>query len=324
MPILIKNNEEVDSVFDLLGSSEDDMTASIAWTLSCNSPFLEEVLRQLLSSSILNQIDLKNVQILNQSYSSNNGITDIEILQPNLFHIIIEAKKGWGLPDESQLVKYVSRFSSVNQNNLLVTLSECTHHYFKHKFPAQKILNIPLQHMSWEDLYGIAKSISSSQRKANRLLLEEMINYLEKVVHMQKTDSNWVYVVSLSDDKPDGWDISWKEIVEEKNYYFHPTTGGGWPKTPPNYIAFRYDGQLQSIHHIESYEIIDDFNTRIGEIPSGKIETHFLYTLGTPITPQRVVKNGPKVKWAHRTWCMLDTLLTSNTITEAREKSVSR
>ena len=60
------------------------------------------------------------------------------------------------------------------------------------------------------------------------------------VLSMQIKDSNWVYVVVLGSGKPDNCDLTWVEIVKKYNKYFHPIGGNGWPKEPPNYIAFRY------------------------------------------------------------------------------------
>ena len=71
---------------------------------------------------------------------------------------------------------------------------------------------------------------------------------------MQKFDSNWVYVVSLGSGTNPGRNIFWIDVVNDRGRYFHPV-GKGWPKEPPNYMAFRYWGKLRSIHHVESYEV---------------------------------------------------------------------
>ena len=63
-----------------------------------------------------------------------------------------------------------------------------------------------------------------------------------------------VFVVALSKVAfKEGGDYTWIDVVEKD--YFHPI-GRGWPEEPPNYIAFRYDGKLQSVHYIESYEVV--------------------------------------------------------------------
>lgn len=50
-----------------------------------------------------------------------------------------------------------------------------------------------------------------------------------------------------------GWSISYRDIAEEKLRYFFPV-GDRWPDAPSNYMGFRYDGKLQSIHHVKSYD----------------------------------------------------------------------
>ena len=75
---------------------------------------------------------------------------------------------------------------------------------------------------------------------------------------MSNPRDNMVYVVSLSKApiKADG-DCTWVDVVEKDKCYFHPV-GKGWPKEPLNYIAFRYDGELQGVHYIESYKVVTD------------------------------------------------------------------
>ncbi len=143
---------------------------------------------------------------------------------------------------------------------------------------------------------------------------------------MQKVDSNWVYVVSLGSGIPTNWKISWQDIVNKHLKYFHPVGGGkgGWPAEPPNYIAFRYNGQLQTIHHIEKYEVFKDPSTHFNSIPSLKWDPHYLYDLGPAIKPTHTIKSGKKIIRSMRVWAMLDLLLTSQTIQDARDKSYAR
>lgn len=41
---------------------------------------------------------------------------------------------------------------------------------------------------------------------------------------------------------------------------------GGWPLDPPNYLAFRYDSRLQTIHHVERWEVVDDLEPLFPEL----------------------------------------------------------
>ena len=141
---------------------------------------------------------------------------------------------------------------------------------------------------------------------------------------MQEKTSNWVFVVSLSYTKAEGSNLSYVDIVEKKGKYYHPFGVRGWPKEAPNYIAFRYDGRLQSIHHIEDYVITKRIHDIIPELPDEEWETnHFVYTLGPAIKPSKTVKTG-NIYASGRKWAMLDLLLTSDTIAEACDLSAQR
>jgi hypothetical protein len=110
--------------------------------------------------------------------------------------------------------------------------------------------------------------------------------------------------------------------VAKKRRYFHPV-GDTWPKEPPNYVAFRYYGKLQSIHHIEGYEIFNDPHIKFSDIPSVKWGPHFLYRLSPPFAPANEVRTG-NIFRNGRVWCMLDTLFLAKTISEARDMSRKR
>ena len=144
---------------------------------------------------------------------------------------------------------------------------------------------------------------------------------------MRNTESNSVYVVSLSSGSLAGWPetIRTIDIVERYGRYFFPATGQNWPKTPPNYIAFRYWGRLQSIHHVEDYLIVQDLRPYFPGAPdTSDWPPHFLLTLGPAIRPPGETRAGPKIVRSMRVWVDLDLLLTASTITEAHMLSRAR
>jgi hypothetical protein len=108
--------------------------------------------------------------------------------------------------------------------------------------------------------------------------------------------------------------------------YFHPFGGGGWPVSPPNYLGFRYKGRLQSVHHVEKYEIVKwtALPKHIPEIKYSKWDRNFIvYTLGRPIYPSEEVRSGT-LRMAAHCWAMIDLLLTCKTISQARDLSKKR
>ena len=62
----------------------------------------------------------------------------------------------------------------------------------------------------------------------------------------------------------------------------------------------------------------------IPEMPDEEwTENHFVYSLGPAIVPGKTVKTG-NIYRSGRVWAMLDTLLTCDTISEARDTSYAR
>lgn len=77
------------------------------------------------------------------------------------------------------------------------------------------------------------------------------------------------------------------------------------------------------IDHIEDYEVFKRIHDHFSEIPDEEWEPHYLYKLGPAIVPSHEVRNGGVYPSGHN-WCMLDTLLTCKTISEARDLSEKR
>ncbi len=320
---LIANGNQVTNVFQLIGTLENDISKSVAWAL-CQCPeFAKKVFDDLFGIDC----NSDNIQITYQMSEKNKGITDLEITDNSLFYVIIEAKRGWILPDADQLLLYYdrSRFTdSPAKNKAIVTMSECSIEYANEFLPFDKIQGIPVKHISWRRLYDLANESIRMSSNAQKRLLQELMDYFGGIMNTQQKTSNWVYVVSLSSEIVEGSSLSYIDVVEKKGKYFHPF-GNNWPKEAVNYIAFRYNGQLQSIHHVDHYVITNNLHNEIAEMPNERWETpHFVYTLGPAIKPNKTVRTGKAIPRALRVWAMLDLLLTSDTIAEARDLSKKR
>ncbi len=308
---------KIDSVFQLLGVRENDMSYSLAWGLAQCPKFLK---RFLIAINQRNT-ELSEVEIhLQKSGDKKEGITDIELRSPR-FRIIIEAKRGWNRPSMSQLDKYAKRLinSGVREKRLIV-LSE----YGKNNsgnWLKKDIKGVPMQSISWRETVGCAKQALSGSSHAQKRLIKELIVYFNKIMTKQKFDSNEVYVVSINArERVKNFKCPPVDIVTKKRRYFHQV-GNRWPNEPPNYIAFRYHGKLQSIHHIDEYKVTQNLKKYLKKY---KKSNYFLYTLGPAIKPTKEIKAGKKINRALKVWCMLDTLLTSKTISEARDISKKR
>lgn len=139
---------------------------------------------------------------------------------------------------------------------------------------------------------------------------------------MQDVTSNWTYVVSVGGGTQEGWGISTRNLLLDYGRYFHPYGRGGWPKTPPNYLGFRWGGQLRQVRHVDEYAIVDDLHRLFPQIPT-TTEDYVVYTLGPAIIPGHAVPNGINYRNS-RLWVALDLLLTSSTIKEALEATKLR
>ena len=318
------HGREISSIFQLMGYKENDISHSTAWVLGKCGAMLKIFIRDICG---INNFNTDDVEIGVQEYDKGSGITDIEIKDNKEFFIIVEAKRGWILPSKEQLLKYSNRESfkkSYAKNKVIVTLSECSRDYAHHHLEIKDANGVPIKHVSWKDIYEFAEAAYSSASNSEKKLLKELQIYLRGLVTMQNQTSNEVYVVSLGSGNPEGCSLSWIDIVKQKNKYFHPMGGSGWPKEPPNYIAFRYHGKLQSIHHIEGYVVMTNPHKEIIEMPDKEWDApHFIYDLGPAIIPSKVIKTG-KIYPSGRVWCHLDALLTCDTISEARDLTKQR
>jgi hypothetical protein len=124
-----------------------------------------------------------------------------------------------------------------------------------------------------------------------KAILRQFKDFLTKILQMQTINSNEAFVVSVSWSTFGGGTTSFVDVITKFRKYFHPI-GPGWPPNPPNYVAFRWAGRLQSIHHVDRYEIITSWKRHFPDTTEEEIDPHFLYHLGPPIVPQHEVRTG--------------------------------
>jgi len=308
----------VESVFQLIGTQENAITFSLGWILSRCPSFLKKLYEVVLPDGHFN---LEDARVILQGFdSADQGFTDVEVHTSNSY-FIVEAKRGWVLPEQQQMERYQHRLEeSTKAHRAFVVLSEVLPGHALSKLP-DCLGHIPVKYYDWRTVSTLAQT--GTRKPKERELLRQFRVYLKGVLPMQDQDSNRVYVVSLNRKCHADSKITYIDIVKKKGCYFHPV-GHGYPKVPLNYLGFRYDGKLQHIHHVESWDEVEDLHDGIREIPSKKIQPHYLYRLGPAIVPSKDVKNGSSVQRAARRWAMLDLLLTSNTISEAVELTKQR
>lgn len=298
------------------------MTFSLGWVLSQSEVFLRLFMADVLGG-VWNDVSGSVIKL--QTVRSRDGITDIEITIPRRAFLIVEAKKGPEIPSPRQLEKYaeILRHSPEEARHILA-LTNATAAAAESRLCCPGIEGSDLHHRSWRTVRSLALRAAIGERSnENKRWLRTFSVYVGGLMGMEMKYSNRVFVVSLG-GKGDGWQITFRDVVEQKRQYFFPV-GLRWPDPPPNYLAFRYDGKLQSIHHVESYTTFSQPHVLFPEAPKDQVwPLHYCVELGPPIRPPHEVRNGPRIQRSSRVWCFLDTLLTNKTISDALTETEKR
>jgi len=320
VPELTLRDRPIHTVFDLLGRKENDITFSLGWALANSDELTARLLAEAFDAK---PGEVKAMRL--QEFERDSGITDIEVQAENA-HLIVEAKRGWDLPTRAQLELYAGREPLADQRAILV-VAEASADYALPRLGPMKAKGVPVHYRSWEQVTRLAQA--TADRKGAGLnekrLLRELVRYLKGLMTMQDVTSNMVYVVTLGTFKLFGTDISNADIVVKHDRYFCPVGGGrgGWPRTPPNYLGFRFHGCLQQIRHVEGYTVEDEPWADL--FPNADWETgdHYHYKLGPVIVPAGEVRTGNLYR-AQRVWAAFDLLLTCDTVAEARDETNAR
>jgi hypothetical protein len=310
----------VNTLFDLLGKKEDDITYSFGWALAQSERLTRSLLRDLFPGRKITTPEVIRLQEI----VPHAGRTDIEIVAGDV-HVVLEAKRGWHLPEEDQLRTYAER-SDMPPTALLVTAEASQDFVRLHRKLPKRVSRVPVLYRSWQELSELAaKTASSGGGSAEKRLLRELVTYMKGLMTMQNVRDNMVFVVSLSAREIENSGLTYRDPVLQHNVYFCPF-GGGWPVVPPNYLGFRFDGELQQIRHVEGYEVNESEYSGFKPL-KGKVQwddtPHWLFQLGPAIKPPRQVKGGRLFR-GQRVWAALDLLLTSETVSEARDKTQAR
>jgi hypothetical protein len=317
----------VNTVFDLLGATEDDVTYSLGWALAQSNALATAVTKEFCGAQAGGPTAIRL-----QESIPGAGRTDIE-LEVDRVHVVLEAKRGWQLPSDEQLKQYTSRFKTTKAlAPVIAVVAEVSPEWAAPPRLPESTAGVPVRYAPWRRIAQlVAETAASSHSLSEKRLLRELYRYLKGVMTVQDVQSNLVYVVPLRTWPPlvAETGLTFVDIVVRHNCYFHPVGGGpsGWPVTPPTYLGFRYDGKLQQIRHADSYTIEDEaWNTidpRIGPEQGWGPDPHFFYKLGKPIVPDHDVKTGG-LFGPGRHWAAIDLLLTCNTVREARDKTQAR
>lgn len=314
-------NETPTNIFRLYGFDENSATYAVGWVLEKSPRFLDALIEAVFGE----RLEIDDAVIALQKHSTDGGYTDIEVHAGGRFHLIFEAKRWSELPSLEQLSRYRPRLEARGaKRQRLVCVSAADEAYAARKLPEQ-LDSVPVSHLSWRDFQKLAeKAHKQTAKYEEKLWLRQLSEHLGEYLPMERQNDNQVYVVSLnSEPMVEGQEHTWIDVVEKDRSYFHPFEKG-WPDKPPNYVGFRYHGKLQSVHHVDSFAVVEnlaDCNTLWPAIDSD----HFVYSLGPPMYPEKEIRTG-RIYRNGRVWCAIDTLLSGAfaTISDARDETQRR
>ncbi|WP_293003353.1 hypothetical protein [Mycobacterium sp.] len=313
---LARYRAEVDSVFNLLGRQENDLTAALGFVFARCPKLLAAVLHRVLPADHALTVGAAAVGL---EVRDEQGRTDLEVRLADRL-IIFEAKAGWLLPTAAQLAKYAPRVAGFPSGGVLVSLSQASHDLAKTTL-TPSVAGVPVVHLPWRDVLADIAAVRTTCRGHERLWLDELHTYLKGVMRVRPVADSMTYCVVVNHARPGGGGArTFRQYVTQENCYFHPYGVGGWPTDPPRFIAFRWDGAVQRVHRIIHTEVVSSLLDRWPDVPADRVTStaHAIYDLGPRLPPLKPLPNGRKYR-ASRLWVMLDQLQSSATLAEAIE-----
>ena len=197
------------------------MTYSLGWCLAQVPSFLDR-LGGLLGCPSLND---NGAVVRLQEHEHQTGVTDIEIHAPGYAAWVIEAKRGFQVPNRDQLEKYARRLRRLRDRRAkpglaVLAQSDRNEQWLRRQLP-RRAGGVPVHAVSWRQVRRAAAEARGSASIAGRRLLKQFIEYIGAAANMQNQGSNMVWVVSLSREKFAGGETSFIDVVEKYQKYFH-------------------------------------------------------------------------------------------------------
>lgn len=301
--MLTRYGRTVESVFSLLGRSENDLTAALGFALDRSPALLRELWRRLALPGDSDAVELA------LEVADIEGRTDLE-LRGDSATAIVEAKRGWSLPQARQLQRYVGRIPL--GRGLLVTLSDSSSDWALHGIP-DEVAGVPVVHLPWDAVRSDLQTALTEASRSERLWLNEFRQYLSQATAVRPPAEQWVYCVVLSSRRLGAH--SFRDYVADQRVYSHPYGGrNGWPKRPVTFMAFRWGGRVRQVNRVVSHEVVRQLHDRWPDI-SADDTPHMVYALGPDIPIPDISTAGTYA--TGRVWALLDQLLTASSLQEA-------
>lgn len=249
------NKRLVTSPFGLLGTDENALSFALGYTFQQCLPLLQWFLKHIGISGV-RRSSLCKSQITLQRHRSREvgqGVTDIEIHLPGHFHVIVETKVGLAVPSLEQCCKYLPRFQATNEPvQKLVALVQSPDRTFTEDYARRdRELSKRLVCMNWTELFPSCIRVmqDDSVGTESKAWVRSFYRFLDQEYEM-KAFSTEVWILAINTDPlwrngMSHWDIHQKHQVWW-DYKEHAVR--------PLYLAFRVEGQLDSIYRVNEIE----------------------------------------------------------------------
>ncbi len=172
--------------FDLLGEDEIALSKALAFVLSKDITVLNEILR-LAGIWAVDQTRFKNTSI-NIEVVRDEGRTDIEVLNKNYFHLIIETKIRTNKVDQ-QINQYLSAIDKTCRKKVMCFITE------ELQGEPDRLKNdVEIKYLTWKEIFNAIAKVSDPAKGYPN----ELLRFYERKIKM-KTEKE-ILVQDLSNE----------------------------------------------------------------------------------------------------------------------------
>ena len=330
MPTLTAYGRAISTPFGLLGNGENALSFALGYTLRECPQLLQQFLAAICIPGVrLASLTSANIDLQRHGAASGHqGITDIELILPGRFHVIIEAKIGLVLPTIDQCVQYVPRLSNSNEPiKRLVALIEAPDRSFDERYKrASPILKDVLTVYNWTEFLSLCVTLMAKcgQNEDAGRAVRWFYTFLDQEYNMKAfTTEVWILPTSSEPLWPNG--LSFIDTHLKCKVYYDYRRGS----ERPLYIAFQSGGRVDGLHRVLR---IEHETPPIKYVPQlsnvadawPKSSAHTIWHLDDPVKLPHPIRSGGKNVHRRAVKCDMDVLLSSKSVLEIETRMRER
>lgn len=203
-------NENVSSIFRLIGNNENALTYALGYVFSKDSDFLIRFLKTtgVIESKQGVRYDKyfeKPLVSLQKYNDDKSGIKDI-LIESEDYRIVIEAKTDNSFPTEAQILKYANinlnadwlNFS--NKNLLILTRKNLNKFHYKETINKLSSFRIKVVFSTWLEVFSLIRKNLYERANSNKeFLIKELATFLSDDYKMDLIEQEVIYRKVLKD-----------------------------------------------------------------------------------------------------------------------------